>query len=155
MGALERAVAAQKSKVVAQRGKIGRLSELQNEVDQRRDEFIKTSVKASQFRLEAVVGDPGVTPMGTATTPKGPTFPNWLLIVPGASILGLAFGVLLALLMEMFGRRVRSPEDLSILDDVPLIGVIAAQVARRPARSPWWRTNPFARSTRRKQMAQA
>ena len=152
VGALERAVAAQKAKVIAQSGKIGRLSQLQYQVDERRDLFIRSSVKAAQYREEAVVGDAGITPLGTATTPKGPSFPNWILIIPGSLILGLGFGVLLALLMELMARRVRSVEDLASVDDIPVIGVIAGP-ARSPFRFSRLRNNPFARSSGRREMA--
>ena len=138
-GAVDRAMSAQKSKVIAQSDKIGRLTQLQNEVDLRRDALSRTTAKVAQYREEAAVGDAGITPLGSATTPRGPTFPNYLLIVPGSLLLGLAVGLLVALLMELFGRRVRSMEDMSVIEDVPVIGAIT-----RPARGA-----PGSRTSRR------
>ena len=64
-------------------------------------------------------------------TPKDPLFPNMLLIIPGSIFLGMAIGVLVALLTELFGRRVRSAEDLQSAFDVPVLAVIGSPVRRR------------------------
>jgi succinoglycan biosynthesis transport protein ExoP len=131
--ALEHEVAAQKSRVIAQGDKIGRLSQLEQDLDLRREWYQRTNAKAAEFREESLSSDIGVTPLGTATTPKEPVFPNYWLIVPGAIIAGLAVGVLVSLLMELLGRRVRSVGDLDLAGDAPLICVIPG--AGRPKRS--------------------
>ena len=123
-GALDRAVQAQKSRVVAMSDKLGRLSQLQNEVNIRKDQFIKTSARAAQFREEGAVGDSGLTPLGLAYVPKAPKFPNMLLIIPGSMGFGFVLGILISVLMELINRRVRGPEDLAGLADVPLLAVI-------------------------------
>ncbi len=133
IGALDRAVASAKARVLAQSDKIGKLTQLQAEVDLRRDEFNKTSARAAEYRIEAVSAETGITPLADAVTPKEPAFPNYLLIVPGSIALGFGVGVLVALLMELFGRRVRGVEDLSSAVDAPLLAVIAAPA--RPGRS--------------------
>ena len=125
-GAYEQAIAAQKSKLIAESPKIGQLTQLQNDVNLRRDELEKLSEKAAQYRQEALVSEAGLTPLGPASTPKAPAFPNYWLIVPGAIILGGGLGVLVVLLMELLARRVRGVEDLSSLTDIPVVGVIAA-----------------------------
>jgi len=76
------------------------------------------------------VTDPGMTPMGNAVTPRKPTFPNIPLILGGATALGLAMGLMVGLLLELFGRRVRSVEDMQAGFDVPLLAVV------KPAASP-------------------
>jgi succinoglycan biosynthesis transport protein ExoP len=135
VGALERAVTAQKAKVIGKADKIGTLTQLQSEVDLRHDEFTATSAKAAQFRQEAALSDSGLTPLGAAVTPKSPQFPNYMLIIPGSLFLGLAVGVLVALLMELFGRRVRGVEDLASVVDLPLLAVVAAAPNPRSSRS--------------------
>lgn len=134
-GAILGALAAQKAKVIAQSDKIGKLTQLHNEVDLRREVYMKTSAKIAQYREEAGAGAAGIISLGSAVAPKAPTFPNYVLVIPGAIFLGFAVGVLVALLMEFFGRRVRSPEDLSVLDNIPMIGVIAAPSRVKPARA--------------------
>jgi hypothetical protein len=147
-------VAAQKAKVISKSDKIGKLTQLQSEVDLRREEFTGTAAKAAQFRQEAAIGDSGLTPLGAAVTPKAREFPNYLLIVPGSLVLGLGVGVLVALLMELFARRVRGVEDLRSAVDLPLLAVVAAPArAKRKGvlrRLPRWTSLP-----KRQRMVQA
>ncbi|HEY2481073.1 MAG TPA: hypothetical protein VGI30_02595, partial [Caulobacteraceae bacterium] len=143
---VERAVAAQKARVVAESDKIGRLNQLQAEVDLRRDVFNKTSAQAAQLREEALTVEAGLTPLASAAVPKSPAFPNLLLIFPGALAMGLALGVLSALLIELFGRRVRGIEDLSGSIDVPVLGVIAGPPKERRALARRARPAVFGRS---------
>ena len=125
VGALDRAMAAQKARVIGKSDKIGRLTQLQAEVDLRRNEFQTTATKAAQFRQEAAIGDSGLTPLGAAVTPRSPQFPNKPLMLAGSLSLGMAAGVLFALLLELLGRRVRGVEDLQSSIDLPLLAVVA------------------------------
>jgi uncharacterized protein involved in exopolysaccharide biosynthesis len=138
VGALDRAVSAEKSKVIAEGDKIAKLKQLQAEVDIRREQYEKTSAMAAQLRQESVIADVGLTPLGEATVPSQPAFPNWLLLIPGGIGLGLAVGLMVALLTELFARRVRGPEDLRSSVDAPLLAMVSAPAgARRSA--PGWR----------------
>ena len=121
---IDRALKAQQSKVLAQSDKLVKLQQLQAEVDLRRDLFTKASARAADYHLQAAVPDSGLTLLGSATTPSSPKFPNMALIVPGSIVLGFAMGVLVALIVEFFARRIRGPEDLRTIIDAPLIGII-------------------------------
>jgi uncharacterized protein involved in exopolysaccharide biosynthesis len=148
-GAYENAIAAQKSKLIAESPKIGQLTQLQNDVNLRRDELEKLSEKAAQYRQEALVSEAGITPIGPATTPKAASFPNYLLIIPGAIVLGGGLGVMVALLMELLARRVRGVEDLSSLNDLPIVGVIAAPRSAPEKRRRSWMPRLGRRTSRR------
>jgi succinoglycan biosynthesis transport protein ExoP len=137
-GAYEQAIAAQKSRLIAESPKIGQLTELQNEVNLRREELEKLSEKAAQYRQEALVNESGITPIGPASTPKSAAFPNYALIVPGSIILGGGLGVMVALLMELLARRVRGVEDLASLGDLPVVGVIGAPGSEKKTRRFRW-----------------
>src|SRR6185437_8324986 len=102
-------VATQKALVVGNRDKIARLKILQTEVDVLQDQYNKTVGRETEFRQQAGVVDAGLTALGTASVPQSPSFPNNPLIVGGSFALGLVFGLLLALLIELLDRRVRSP----------------------------------------------
>lgn len=128
-GALNRAVAEQTSRVVAQRDKIGRLNQLQAEVNLHRDALEKALSRASTLRQEAAVADPGITLLGEAVTPLHPAFPNKPLILGGGLVLGAGMGLLLSLILELLSRRVRGVEDLTNLIDAPLLAVIPPQPA--------------------------
>jgi succinoglycan biosynthesis transport protein ExoP len=147
--ALSRAVEAQKNRVIAQRDKLERLTQLQAEVDLRRDQFDKTAAHAAQLRQEAAIADTGLTILGPASTPKSPSFPNMSLIVPGSIALGLAVGVLVALLAELLARRVRGIEDIELIKDIHVIAIIPSPASARAgsgiAQRSWWRTRSPAR----------
>ena len=128
--AVNRQISAQKAKVVGESDKIGKLNQLQAEVDLRRDVFNKTTALAAQQRQEALTVESGLTPLASASVPKSPAFPNPMLIFPGAFALGLMLGVLTALLMELLARRVRGVEDLTGSLDAPVLGVIAGPSKR-------------------------
>ncbi len=136
-GAAERALNSQKTKVIGERDKLARLSQLQDEVDLRRDQFNKISTRAADAREGSAVVDVGLTPLGNAVTPASPVFPNVPLIMFGSLGLGLAFGVAIALLAELMGRRVRGVEDLQRAVDVPVLAVVggSAKDGAQSARS--------------------
>jgi len=122
--AVDRAVAQQTSRVIAKREKIERLQQLQAEVNIRRDQYYKAMARSAELRQEASVADTGLTPMGIALLPQKPSFPNKPLIMGGALGLGLAMGLALSVLVELFGRRVRSADDLLGSFDVPMLAVV-------------------------------
>ena len=134
-GALERALQAQKSKVIAQRDKLEHLTQLQSEVVLRRDLYTKTMARAAQFRQEAAAADVGIAPLGNAVTPQTPSFPNKSLIVGGSLALGAGLGLMVGLLLELLSRRVRGPEDLEWAVDVPMLAVVAGPAKRDRSRS--------------------
>ena len=138
---LEQQLEAQKTKVIAKSAQIGQLDQLHQDVARALDEYNRMQAKVAQYREESVSGDVGITPLGNATTPKEPSFPNFLLIVPGSIILGMGVGVFVSLLMELLRARVRTQEDLSVDDDVPLICVVPAPATTkpRPVKGRGWR----------------
>ncbi len=125
-GALDRAVRDQTSKVIAKRDKIERLSQLQAEVNLRRDQYNKSMGRVVQLRQEAAVADAGITPLGDAIQPRKPTFPNKPLILGGALVGGLGLGIFLSLIVEFFDRRIRGAEDLRTTLDLPLLTIVTA-----------------------------
>jgi uncharacterized protein involved in exopolysaccharide biosynthesis len=122
--ALQREVAAQTAKVIEKRDKIERLTQLQSEVNLRREQYNKSMARIAQLRQEAAIADTGLATLGEAVTPRSPSFPNKPLILGGSLGLGFGFGILLSLLLELFGRRVRSIEDMRSAVDVPLLAVM-------------------------------
>lgn len=126
-GALERAVQQEKSRVLGESDKLAKLSQLASSVNVLKDEYDKTEARVADLRQEAAVADTGLEPLGSAVAPQSPAFPNKLLIIPGALALGLAMGLLAALLAELFNRRVRGVEDLHDLEGAPLLTVVAGR----------------------------
>jgi succinoglycan biosynthesis transport protein ExoP len=130
-GNSERQLAAQKSRVLASSDKIGHLETLHQDVADRRNDYQTAALKFATFRAQAdQTSSESFTPL-PAETPSKPLFPNWLLEIPGAIVLGLGIGGLTALLMELLNRRVRVAEDLDQALDVPVVGVIGAPSSGR------------------------
>jgi uncharacterized protein involved in exopolysaccharide biosynthesis len=117
-------VAAAKAAVIGNRDKLARLTVLQSEVDIRKEQYDKTLSREADFRQQAAVVDPGVSALGTAFVPDQPSFPNRPLIIGGSLGLGLVFGLLIALLVELLDRKVRSPEDLTAALGLPVLAVL-------------------------------
>jgi succinoglycan biosynthesis transport protein ExoP len=117
-------VAAQKALVIASRDKLAKLKILQTEVDTRQDQYNKTVAREADFRQQAAIVDAGLFALGAASVPQTPSFPNQPLIIGGSLGVGLMFGLLIALLIELLDRRVRSPEDLSTALGLPVLAVL-------------------------------
>ena len=115
---------AQVAKVLAQRGKVDEARQLATDVTVLSDQYAKTSARAADLQQQSQSTESGLTPLGTATAPQSPSFPNWPLLIFGSIGLGLALGVVTSLFIEMIGRRVRGGEDLR-LGEVPLLGIMS------------------------------
>jgi len=146
-GAVQAQLSQQKAKVIGEREKLARLTQLQSEVVALRAQYDNTQARVAQLEMEAAVGDVGISTLGQATVPSSPTSPNKPLIVMGSLALGLGTGVMLALLVELFARRVRSPEDLRHAVDAPMLAVISSpnrlnvrSIAGRASRQVNWPT---------------
>lgn len=114
----------QRRRVMANRDKLERLRQLQTQVDVRREQYVRAATRAAEFRREAEVTETGATRLGGAVLPTKPISPNRPLIILGALGFGLGMGVLLALLTEMLGRRVRTVKDLNDAVEAPLLAVV-------------------------------
>jgi polysaccharide biosynthesis transport protein len=123
-GRAESAYQAQRARVLAQRDSIDKLNQISRDIEVKRDQYLKAAQRSADLRLEADVGEVGLTPMGGAISPKTPSFPNVPLIMGGSIGFGSALGICLALLIELMGRRIRSDEDLEHAAKVPVFAVI-------------------------------
>ncbi|MFL5297720.1 MAG: hypothetical protein ACJ798_15190 [Phenylobacterium sp.] len=134
-GVIRQAVEQQTSKVIANRAKIERLTQLQSEVNLHREQLVKSLARAAELRQEAAVADPGITVLSEAVTPHSPSFPKKGLILGGAVALGGATGLLLSLILEFLFRRVRGIEDLEQAVAAPLLAVITPLEGGPPRRT--------------------
>lgn len=143
MASLNRALEAQKARVLSQRDKVERLRQLQAEVDLRRDQYRSAASRAAQYSLEASAVDNGMSALGVVLTPKDPVFPNKKLMVGGAVALGTALGLAVSLLLELLNRRVRGIEDLHLSSEIPCLCVVEQpglrgwRVSLRQLRAAW------------------
>lgn len=118
---------AQQQKVLAQRGKVAEARQLMVNVRVAREELERTATRASQLDQQAESDDTGLTFLGSAVAPQTPSFPKRLPLLAGAIALGLAFGILTSLIIEMLFRRVRAIDDIYI-EGVPVLGMMAGSL---------------------------
>ena len=130
VGAIESAFERQKAKVLGQSDKLDKLRQLQSEIELRKDQYLKATQRVAEFRLQSNVDNTGIMPLADAVVPTVPSFPDVPMIMGGAMVVGLGFGVLLALLTELLARRVRSADDLSYASGAPNFAIVG--VSRKP-----------------------
>jgi polysaccharide biosynthesis transport protein len=121
---IDSAYNAQKNRVIGQSETLSKLEQMNRDIDVKRDQYLRAAQRAAQLKLEASTSETTITPLGEATVPDSPSSPKVPLIIFGALGFGLALGVGLALLIELFGRRVRCDEDLEYAAKAPVFAVI-------------------------------
>ena len=122
---LEGELAAQKEKVLALKPKLDELAQLQREVDLRKAEYEKAASRAADLKLQADVSETGLVPLGEPFVLGTPSFPNKPLFLALGFLVGLAMGVVIAIVTELVSRRVRGPEDLAQAANAAVLAVIA------------------------------
>ena len=121
---IEAAYQTQKARVLAQADKIDRVSQMQADIAVKRDQYQKLQSKVEEMKGAALAGVSPLEPLGNTNLPDDPVWPNKPLVIAGATALGLALGVLLALLVELLARRVRSEDDLEYATGAPVLAVV-------------------------------
>ena len=129
---LKAAIEAQKRKIFALREERDKLAVLQRDVDAAQRAFDTVATRYSQTNLESNATQANVSILNPAVIPLFPSFPKPL---PIMLLLSLGVGSLLgagaAMLAEMRDRRIRSPNDLAEMLQLPVLGVIRRVENRR------------------------
>ncbi len=128
-GALQSAANAQRARVLGNRQDVDQLAQLQRDVTLKQDQYMKAAQRVADLRLEAMSNDTGMTTLSEASAPDTPYYPKVPMIIGGAAGFGLGLGLLVALLVELLARRVRSPEDLESAVDAPVLGVVQSRAS--------------------------
>lgn len=123
-GDIESAYQAQKARVLGQADKIDRLNQMLSDIQVKRDQYQKISAKAEEMKSIVVSNDTNIEPLGNTNLPDEAVWPNKPLVIGGAVGLGLALGVLLALLVELLARRIRSEDDLEYATGAPVLATV-------------------------------
>ena len=118
------ALDAQKKKVLALNGARDELSVLANEMENAKKAYETASQRLTQTSLEGQSTQSDISVLTAATPPRSPASPRLMLNLLVALVVGLMLGIGAAIAMELLDHRVRSPEDLTRIFDLPLIGVI-------------------------------
>ena len=121
---LARAVATQRNKMLIIRQARDELAGLQRDLEIAQRAYEGMSQRLMQSRLESQVVQTNVSILAPAHAPTEPSFPNLLLNMVAAIFLG-TFGALgAAFALELIDRRVRSPQDVAEMLQLPVLAVV-------------------------------
>ncbi|CAN5404699.1 hypothetical protein BH10PSE16_BH10PSE16_20120 [soil metagenome] len=128
---LQGAVNSQRARVLMLNKQRDELNVYRRDVEAAQRAYETVSQSASQTRLQSLTNQTNVVRLNTATTPVDPSSPkiqlNLLIAAFGGTLLGVAF----ALLLELMNRRVRSPEDLMQMLDLPVLASLSSSSVPR------------------------
>ena len=122
--ALRAALAEQKAKVLALNRHRDEMNVLNKDVESAQRAFNQAAQRSSQTRIEGGSDQSDVSVLNPAVAPIEPSGPRVLLNTTLSLLLGVMLGVGIAMLSEMFDRRVRSASDLAEVVHVPVLATI-------------------------------
>ena len=130
--ALQAAYDAQERDLLAHQKQRDMLATLQKEVEVKQTQLAAAVSRASSLNLQGKIAFVNAVPLDEARAPDNKAFPNVPLIGALAVVLGGILGMALAILREIFDRRVRTLEDLEFATGAKAIASLVP--ARRRAR---------------------
>lgn len=123
-GSLAGQVNALKTGVMDLRNRSIQYNILQREVDTNRTLYDGLLQRYKEVGIAGGVGNNNVSVVDHATPPGSPSRPKPLLNIGIAALLGLIFGVLTAMLLELLDESIQTPEDIETKLGLPLLGAI-------------------------------
>lgn len=134
---LQAQLAAQKAKLLRLNQGRDEMSVLQKDVESAQRAFDVASQRFQQTNLESQASQTNIAILAQAVPPLEPSFPKFFLNLLVSLVLGTVLGVALALIVEMFSRRIRSPRDLEEVTQVPVLGILQNDRSARGGKSRW------------------
>jgi len=134
---LRNAVSDQKAKLMKMNEGRDELAVLMREVDSAQRAYDVAMQRYTMTTLESQTNQTNVLMLTPAVEPLEPSSPKILLNMLVAAFLGTILGVGLAFVRELLDGRVRSPQGLQELTDMPLIGVLPTASRAKLKRLRW------------------
>ncbi len=122
--ALRSALAEQKAKVLQLNRQRDEMNVLNKDVESAQRAFDNASQRSSQTRIEGGSDQSDVSVLNPAVAPIEPSGPRVVLNTVLSLLLGSMLGIGIAMLSEMFDRRVRSESDLAEVAHIPVLATI-------------------------------
>ncbi len=119
---LEKAREGEMKRMIDVQAKREQIASLTRDVEFRQGEVDNASKAAAQARLQSQLSFSNIAIIDKATPPTTASFPKPILVAVGSVGLGLALGLILALIAEALDRRVRYVSDLDFAASVPVLG---------------------------------
>lgn len=123
---LRAALATQKDRVLLLNKQRDDLQLLRSELEQAQRQFDMVSARASQTSIESQTNQTNIAVLNPAVAPTVHSKPRIQLNALISAFGGALLGILLALVVELLNRRVRSIEDLTSLPNLPLVGQLSS-----------------------------
>ena len=125
LGQLRSSLEAQRVKVLRLKESRDDLAVLAADVDAAQRAYDGVNARANQTELESRTTQTNLSVLNPASEPIQPSSPRTTLNILLALFVGTLLAVGVAMLMELFDRRVRSASELVHALDMPLLGVLA------------------------------
>lgn len=122
--ALRSALAEQKAKVLQLNRQRDEMNVLNKDMESAQRAFDQAAQRVSQTRIEGGSDQSDVSVLNPAVAPIEPSGPRVLLNTVLSLLLGSMLGIGIAMLSEMFDRRVRSESDLAEVARIPVLATI-------------------------------
>lgn len=122
--ALRTALAEQKAKVLQLNRQRDEMNVLNKDMESAQRAFDQAAQRVSQTRIEGGSDQSDVSVLNPAVAPIEPSGPRVLLNTVLSLLLGSMLGIGIAMLSEMFDRRVRSESDLAEVAHIPVLATI-------------------------------
>jgi uncharacterized protein involved in exopolysaccharide biosynthesis len=123
---LESEVRAQEAIVATRKPLLDQLRVLDQEVEQKRALYQGAMARSEQLALEANVSETSFVILGDPQAERTPSYPKIPLVAILSALLGLALGLLAALVTEFVARRVRGAEDLAYATGAPVMVTVGS-----------------------------
>lgn len=137
---IRKALEEKKDKVLALNQTRDKIHILAREIEGIQQAYDNTMERLNQASLEGQANLSGVSLLDAAMPPAKPSTPNMRLNMLLSVFLGTMLGLATALFMEMYDRRIRSPEDLVKALKAPVFGVIDLKKSKPRFRLTWSRS---------------
>lgn len=121
---------AQKQRVLSLREERDRLAIYVRDVESAQRAFDVVTQRMSQTSLESQFDQTNVRVLSPAVEPIEPSGPKLARNLAAALLVGLLLGAGAAIGLEFLDRRVRTPEDLHVPQNVPVLGILRAKASR-------------------------
>lgn len=125
---------AQKKKVLSIKQQRDEIAVIQREVENAQKAYDLTAQRLVQTSLESQTQQTNIVVLNPAVEPTEPSSPKLLFNTVLSIFVAGMLAIALALLLELFNRRVRSPEDIVEALGLPVIGYLDAADVRKGKR---------------------
>ncbi|MGH8737618.1 MAG: chain length determinant protein EpsF [Burkholderiales bacterium] len=123
---LRAAIDAQRERVLQEKASRNQAAVLQRDVENAQRAYGLALERFTSNRVDSRANQTNVAVLSPAAVPDTPSRPRLTLNVAVALAVGTLLGVGLVMLIETHDRRVRSPADLQLADEAPLLAVLGA-----------------------------